>query len=125
MQITHHDPWMYSELDEKSGVCLLNFFEVHIILHTCVQSQFSVTLAVSPCFTWECEQDRNKMIELVINESLVAFSARTAPQAVAISTSDTKDVLFGSFGLSAKEPCTIMFCPSCVVVGICAYLPLP
>ena len=27
-------------------------------------------------------------------------------------------LLFGSFGLSTKEPYTIMLCPSCVVVGI-------
>ena len=27
-------------------------------------------------------------------------------------------MLFGSFGLSAKEPYTFMLCPSCVVVGV-------
>ena len=42
-----------------------------------------------------------------------------------------KHEIFGSFGLSTKEPCTIMFCPSsslvssCIGIGIvCAHLPL-
>ena len=35
-------------------------------------------------------------------------------------------IIFGSFGLSTKEPYTIMRCPSCIVsvgiVGVCAHL---